>query len=56
MTAEEERSGASTVLDRDLIVERLAAFDAPFWPGKLERLSEGGRCRHGLLDDPAEAR
>jgi hypothetical protein len=38
------------------IVELFGGFDAPFWPGKLERLSERGRRRHGLLDDPAEAR
>jgi hypothetical protein len=26
-------------------------FDAPFWPGKLESLSERGRLRHGLYGD-----
>jgi hypothetical protein len=25
-----------------------AGFDAPFWPGKLEELSESGRRRHGI--------
>jgi hypothetical protein len=32
-----------------------AGFDAPFWPGRVENLSEGARRRHGLLDgeDPA---
>jgi SnoaL-like domain len=27
-----------------------AGFDAPFWPGRVENLSERGRRRHGLLD------
>lgn len=26
-----------------------AGFDAPFWPGRVERLSERARRRHGLL-------
>jgi hypothetical protein len=29
-----------------------AGFDAPFWPGKLENLSEPARRRHGLLGGP----
>jgi hypothetical protein len=37
------------------IAELFGGFDAPFWPGKLERLSERGHRRHGLLGDPAEA-
>jgi hypothetical protein len=32
------------------IVHLFAGFDAPFWPGKLERLGERGRARHGLFD------
>lgn len=28
-----------------------ACFDAPFWPGKLDRMSEKGRRRHGVLAD-----
>lgn len=31
-------------------------FDAPFWPGTLERLSERGRRRHGLLKESSEER
>lgn len=27
-----------------------AGFDAPFWPGRIEDLSERARRRHGLLD------
>jgi SnoaL-like domain len=27
-----------------------AGFDAPFWPGRAENLSERARRRHGLLD------
>lgn len=37
------------------IDELFGGFDAPFWPGKLEQLSERGRRRHGLLGDPAGA-
>jgi hypothetical protein len=37
------------------IEELFGGFDAPFWPGKLDTLSEGGRRRHGLLGDPARA-
>lgn len=32
------------------IVHLFAGFDAPFWPGKLERLGERGRARHGIFD------
>jgi hypothetical protein len=28
-----------------------ACFDAPFWPGTLDRMSEKGRRRHGVLAD-----
>jgi len=32
-------------------IERMTAcFDAPFWPGALEQLSERGRRRHGVLN------
>jgi hypothetical protein len=34
------------------ISHMFAGFDAPFWPGKLEQLSERGRQRHGLFDTP----
>ncbi len=33
------------------ITSMSAGFDAPFWPGALEELSEHGRKRHGILDD-----
>ncbi|MES2172640.1 MAG: nuclear transport factor 2 family protein [Pseudomonadota bacterium] len=30
-------------------IERLiAGFDAPFWPGDIDRMSERGRTRHGV--------
>lgn len=30
-------------------IERLiAGFDAPFWPGDIDRMSERGRARHGV--------
>jgi hypothetical protein len=32
------------------ITHMFAGFDAPFWPGRLERLSERGRRRHGLFE------
>lgn len=32
-------------------IRRLAAgFDAPFWPGRVENLSDRARRRHGLLE------
>ena len=35
---------------RDWRIARLTAgFDAPFWPGKIETMSERGRARHGVL-------
>jgi len=36
------------------IAQMFAGFDAPFWPGKLDRLSEQGRRRHGLFEDAAQ--
>jgi ketosteroid isomerase-like protein len=39
-----------------------AGFDAPFWPGKVENLSDAARNRHGLFgeggskDDPSPER
>ncbi len=33
------------------IAKMTACFDAPFWPGKLERMSDKGRRRHGVLAD-----
>jgi ketosteroid isomerase-like protein len=30
------------------ITRMVAGFDAPFWPGKLEELSDRGRVRHGI--------
>jgi len=35
------------------IAQMFAGFDAPFWPGKLERLDERGRERHGLFEEGA---
>ena len=32
------------------IARMTACFDAPFWPGALEQLSERGRRRHGVLN------
>jgi hypothetical protein len=32
------------------IAHMFAGFDAPFWPGRLERLGERGRRRHGLFE------
>lgn len=41
--------------DRWRIVHLFGGFDAPFWPGKLEQLSERGRRRHGIRErDEAE--
>lgn len=38
------------------IARMTACFDAPFWPGQLESMSERGKRRHGVLgDDPAAA-
>jgi SnoaL-like protein len=33
------------------IAHLFAGFDAPFWPGKLEQLSERGRARHGIRSE-----
>jgi hypothetical protein len=33
------------------IAHLFAGFDAPFWPGRLESLSQRGRVRHGLQAD-----
>lgn len=33
------------------IARMTACFDAPFWPGALEQLSDRGRRRHGVLRD-----
>lgn len=34
-------------------ISRLTAgFDKPFWPGKLETMSESGRARHGVFKRP----
>ncbi len=36
------------------IARMTACFDAPFWPGQLDSMSERGKRRHGVLgDDPA---
>lgn len=36
------------------IARMTACFDAPFWPGQLETMSERGKRRHGVLEsDPA---
>ncbi len=36
------------------ITRMTACFDAPFWPGQLETMSERGKRRHGVLEgDPA---
>lgn len=32
-----------------------ACFDAPFWPGQLETMSERGKRRHGVLKDDSAA-
>lgn len=32
------------------IAHLFAGFDKPFWPGKLEKLSERGRTRHGIAE------
>ena len=33
-------------------IERLSAgFDAPFWPGELDKMSARGRARHGIRGD-----
>lgn len=39
--------------DRWRIVHLFGGFDAPFWPGKLEQLSERGRRRHGIREREA---
>jgi SnoaL-like domain len=33
------------------IARMSACFDAPFWPGQLETMSERGKHRHGVLGD-----
>ncbi len=44
-------------LQREGLVWRIArmtaGFDAPFWPGQLDSMSERGKRRHGVLADPA---
>jgi hypothetical protein len=32
-----------------------AGFDAPFWPGQLDELSERGRTRHGISEVRSES-
>lgn len=32
------------------IARLTAGFDKPFWPGKLETMSERGRARHGVFE------
>jgi hypothetical protein len=35
------------------LIRRLTAgFDAPFWPGDIEKMSSHGRARHGVGLDP----
>ena len=33
------------------IARMTACFDAPFWPGQLDSMSERGKRRHGVLGD-----
>jgi hypothetical protein len=43
------RTQLALVDERWRIRHLFAAFDAPFWPGKVENLSDRGRARHGLF-------
>jgi hypothetical protein len=43
------RVGLSRVDERWRIRSLFAGFDAPFWPGKIENLSNRARRRHGLF-------